>query len=269
MDMIVQAILNRSKLEVSLIRITNATPTYAAPYDQSPSKQSNRSRSFVMAIESRVTDSGPLGATMSPMTVDLVGPQGVFGRLDLPEVKTSSKGANVNIPDQRIEIVDMNAYKAFVKSIQLDQKLTMRLENGKGTVKALGLTANIVYKKDVHMLGMNGPVTHIVKTEATDGGFQNTMKIINPSPLEIDLGSPTFAFTNAAGEVLATQSGHLHIVRGETVFSSTGEVKSKGAPDKVTLAGVTADKESWIQETIKFFSSPISLTPEMQSLVAA
>jgi hypothetical protein len=31
MDAIVQAILNRSKLEVTLIRITNATPTYTFP----------------------------------------------------------------------------------------------------------------------------------------------------------------------------------------------------------------------------------------------
>jgi len=222
-----------------------------------------------MTIESRVTDTGPLGATMSAMTVDMVGPEGVFGKLDLPEVKTSSKGANVNITDQKIDIVDMNAYKAFVKTIQLDQKLTMRLDNGQGTIKALGLKANIVYKKEVHMLGMNGPVTQIVKTEAVGSGFKNTMKIINPSPLEIDLGSPAFAFKNAAGELLATQAGKLFITRGETLFTVTGEVKSKGAADKLVLVGESTDHDSWINETITYFNAPISLTPELQSLVVA
>jgi hypothetical protein len=222
-----------------------------------------------MAIESRVTDTGPLGATMSAMTVDLVGPRGVFGKLNLPEVKTSSKGANVNIPDQKIDIVDMVAYEAFVKSIQLDQKLTLRLDNGQGTIKALGLTAKIVYKKEVQLMGMNGPVTQVVKTETTGSGFKNTMKIINPSPLEIDLGSPTFAFKNAAGEVLATQTGKLFISRGETIYTVTGEVKSKGSADKPILVGQSTDHDSWINDTIRFFNAPISLTPEMQSLVAA
>jgi hypothetical protein len=253
MDTITQAILNYSKLEVDLIRITNATPT-----------------AFVMSIESRVTNTGPLGATMSAMTVDLVGPKGVFGHLDLPEVKTSSKGATVSIEDQTIEIVDMEAYMAFVKSIQLDEKLTLRLQNGKGTIKALGLKANIVYNKEVNMLGMNGPRTELVKTEIVPGGgFKNTMKVNNPSPLEIDLGAPTFAYKNATGETLAVQSGSIFINRGETLYTVTGEVKSKGSLDKLSLIGYSVAQDSWISETIKYFNMPISLTPEMRSLVEA
>jgi len=135
MDSIVQAILNLSKLEVYLIKITNATPD-----------------SFVMAIESKTTHTGPLPATLAPMTVDMVGPKGVFGRLDLPEVKTTSKGAMVNVPDQLIKITNMDAYLAFTKALQIDEKVTMELDNGQGTIKALGMKSKIVYKKPVHML---------------------------------------------------------------------------------------------------------------------
>src|ERR1700712_5593052 len=100
-----------------------------------------------MTIESTVKNTGPVSATQSPLTVDMIGPAGVFGKLDLPEVKTKSSGTFVNIDKQLIKIVDHNAYQEFVKSIQLDEKLTLRLDNGAGTIKALAMKSKIVYKK--------------------------------------------------------------------------------------------------------------------------
>jgi hypothetical protein len=253
MDAIVQAILNHSKLEVDLIRIENTTPT-----------------SYIMTIESRVTKTGPISSTMTPMVVDLVGPKGVFGKLSLPEVKTSSSGAKVVVHEQKIDIVDHDAFVAFVRSIQLDEKLTLGLDNGQGSVKAMFLTANIVYKKEVHMLGMNGPRTELVKTEVhADGTFTNTMKIINPSPLEIDLGTTTFAFKNAAGEVLAEQTGKVFIPRGDSTYTINGTVKQKGSVDKVSLIGMGVAEDSWIKETIKIYDVPIQLTPELTELLKA
>jgi len=253
MDAIVQAILNLSRLEVSLIKITDATAD-----------------SFLMSIESKTTHTGPLPATLAPMTVDLVGPKGVFGKLDLPEVKTNSKGALVNVPNQLIKITDMAAYLAFTKSIQLDEKLTMHLDNGQGTIKALGMRSKIVYKKPVHMLGMDGPQTQILKTEILgDGTFKNTMKIVNPSPVEIDMGNVTFAFKNGAGETLAVQTANLFIVRGETIYQATGQVKAKGNVDKVNYVGLEPETDSWIKDTLTWFNVPVSLTPEMEQLLKA
>jgi len=252
MDAIVQAILNLSKLEVSLIKIEDATPD-----------------SFMMTIESKVTHTGPVSATQSPLTVDMIGPQGVFGKLNLPEVKTKSSGTFVNIPPQLIKIVDHVAYQAFVKSIQLDEKLTLRLDNGEGTIKALGMKSKIVYRKNVELMGMNGPKTELVKTVATDGGFKNTIKIYNPSPLEIDLGENTFEFVDEAGQVIAEQSGRLDIPRGESYHEVVGSVKAKTASGKINLVGKDVEKVSWLKETIKYFNTPIGLTPEMKNLTTA
>src|ERR1700761_821149 len=223
-----------------------------------------------MAIESKTTHTGPLPATLAPMTVDMVGPKGVFAKLDLPEVKTTSKGALVNVPDQHIKIIDMDAYLAFSKSIQLDEKLTMHLDNGQGTIKALGMKSKIVYKKPVHMLGMDGPQTQIMKTEIlSDSTFKNTMKIINPSPVEIDMGQVNFAFKNGAGEILATQTANLFIVRGETIYQATGEVKAKGNVDKVSMVGLDTDSDSWIKHTLTYFNVPVILTPVLEELLKA
>ncbi|KAF2395557.1 hypothetical protein EJ06DRAFT_560635 [Trichodelitschia bisporula] len=254
MDSIVQYILNQSKLEVTLIKITNAGPN-----------------SFTMTIESRVTNTGPIGATQSPMTVDMIGPKGVFGRLNLPEVKTSSKGAQVNIPDQHIDIVDMDAYMAFVSSIQLDEKLTLRLDNGQGTITALfGKKSQVVYRKEVQMLGMNGPRTEIVSTEVTgEKSFKNKLRITNPSPLEIDLGETTFEYVGKDGKVLARQFATLYIPRGESVHDVTGEVVEKGDIAEVRLKGVDVKVESWIKKSIAYFDAPIKLTPELEGLFKA
>jgi len=255
MDAIVQAILNGSKLDVSLIKITDATAD-----------------SFVMSIDSRTYNTGVAPATLKPMTVDMIGPKGTFGTLNLPEVKTSMKGADVIIHDQLIKITDMDAYLAFNKSIQLDNSLSMLLDNGAGQIKALGfLKANITYKKQVDMLGMDGPQTEILKTEVLgDGTFKNTMKITNPSPVEIDMGEVTMQYKTATGEILAEQTAKIFIVRGETIYEATGKVLAKGNADSLHLVGgEEVGKKTWMQNTLNNFDVPITLTPELKSLLSA
>jgi hypothetical protein len=222
-----------------------------------------------MSIDSRVTNTGPISATQAPMTVDMIGPKGVFGRLNLPEVKTKSSGTDVKIEDQLIQIVDHDAYQAFVKSIQLDEKLTLRLDNGQGTIKALGMKAKIVYKKNVELLGMNGPKIQILKTVKTETGFKNTLKITNPSPLEIDIPNSTFEFVDEQGTVIAEEHGGLDIPRGDSYHEVVGTVTGKAPSGTVRLVGKDVEVDSWLKTTIKYFDSPITLTPEMAELAKA
>lgn len=223
----------------------------------------------MMEIESRVTNTGPLSATQLAMTVDMIGPKGIFGKMNLPEVKTKSSGVDVNIPPQKVAIVDQEAFQAFVKALQLDEKLVLRLDNGVGQIKALGMKANITYRKNVDMLGMNGPKTVILKTEATAEGFKNTLKITNPSPLEIDIGENVFHFVDEAGTVVAEQRGRLNIPRGDSYHEVTGKILAKSPQGKVRLVGVDVEKQSWLKETIKYFDTPIALTPEFTTLTTA
>jgi hypothetical protein len=225
-----------------------------------------------MSIDSRTTNTGPAPAVLQPMTVDMIGPKGAFGRLDLPEVKTNIRGADVLIRDQHIQITDLEAYLAFSRSIQLDEKLSMLLDNGIGQIKALGfLKANIKYKKQVDILGMDGPQTEILKTEIlADGTFKNSVRIINPSPVEIELGKVSMHFKSATGEILATQEADIFIVRGETLYEATGKVVAKGDVANIHLVGgEELTKKSWIKSTLDNFDVPIKLTPELESLLKA
>ncbi|KAK1986682.1 hypothetical protein LZ30DRAFT_685214 [Colletotrichum cereale] len=251
MDAITQAILNRSKLEVETIQISNPTAD-----------------SFVMSIVSRVTGTGPMGATMSPMTVDMMFNGGCFGKLDLPEVKTKSGGTEVVVRDQVIKILDHNVFKAFVKAIMCDEKLVLHLDNGDCSIKALGMSAKVKYAKDVAIIGMGGPKIAQVNSQERGGGFVNTMKVYNPSPLEIDHGVSMFELRNESGEVLAELKGNLKIVKGDFETTFQGSLnKGAKASDKARMVGVGTQESNWCNETIKFIDVPFSVSPQFAQML--
>ncbi|KAH6700009.1 hypothetical protein BKA61DRAFT_706215 [Leptodontidium sp. MPI-SDFR-AT-0119] len=236
MDAITQHIVNNSQLEVSLIKISDATPD-----------------TFKMSIESRVTNTGPISSTISPMTVDLVG----------------SGGADVHVPAQVIKITDKAAFKAFVTAVLRDESLVLQLKNGKGTVKALlGLSAEIDYNKDVPLKGMNGPKTSIAKTVVDGGGFKNTLTYVNPSPLELDLGIIKQELRNKDGSVIAVQQGKTYLVRGETNVVVEGKVVGKAAGGEAVIVSVGVVEDNWHNETITAFQEPVILSEELLSLSA-
>ncbi|KAK2630115.1 hypothetical protein QTJ16_000935 [Diplocarpon rosae] len=239
MNAITNAIMSHSKLNVTLIKI------------------------------SRITGTGPVSATISAMTVDLVGPGGAFGRLALPVIKTTSSGTDVNIAPQLITITDRAAFRAFVHAILRDESLLLQLRNGQGTVKALGLTADINYNKDCPLAGMHGPQTSIARTEVVGAGFTSTLVVSNPSPLEIDLGTLKQELRSADGTVLAVQQGRAYLTRGESRYVVTGKPTGQAAagPEAVLVAtGVV--EANWHNETITAFEASVVLPPELLSLCA-
>lgn len=209
-----------------------------------------------------MANTGPISATQSSMTVDMVGPKGIFGRLVLPEIKTKPGGTNVLIPEQEIKIVSMENYKAFVKSLMQDEELIMKLDNGHGTIRALMMTAKIVYRKEVKLKGMNGPKTVMVKSEMEGDGFKNHMLTVNPSPLEIDLGTAHYEIRNEDGGRIAHQSGKTYITRGESTNVMVGKMTGEKLTTQARLVGVDVADENWHKETISYFDGTTTLPEE-------
>ncbi len=121
------------------------------------------------------------------------------------------------------------------------------------------------------MYAMDGPQTEIMSTVVTGPDtFKNTVKIINPSPVEIELGNVSMYLKNAAGEVLAEQVANIFIERGETIYEATGKVIKKGDVSSVHLVGgEELAKKSWIAYTLSLFDVPIKLTSELEGLLKA
>ncbi|KAK5997080.1 hypothetical protein PT974_02432 [Cladobotryum mycophilum] len=117
---LVQSLINCAKLEVSLISITNATKD-----------------SFSMSIEGRITVTGAMSSTISPVEFDIMFNGSSFGKLMFPETKTGFWGADVSIKDQEVKILDMTIFKAYIRSVIVDEDICFQLNNGKCIVTSL------------------------------------------------------------------------------------------------------------------------------------
>lgn len=70
------------------------------------------------------------------------------------------------------------------------------------------------------------------------------MRALNPSPLEIDLGTLHQELRNARGEKIATQKGKVYFGLGETTYVMQGEVTGVDVGEgEVRVLGVGVEEE--------------------------
>lgn len=202
---------------------------------------------------------------LSPFEADLVYEKGVFGKLRIPEVHTSPSGSEVNIYDQLIQILDYEAWMAFVKAIVTQDKLVLTLDNGHCTITAMRiLKGNCVYRKDVVMKGMKGPATTVKNTTA-ERIYTN---VFNPSPVDIDHSLSMFEIQTANGEVIAELKGDMRIARnnGEVIMNITRKTDVlPNTAEGFRLVGKGTDGEAWTDASIKYIQVPLTLTDEFMS----
>lgn len=224
-----------------------------------------------MSLVNRVTNTGPTSATLSPMVVDLCFGGQAWGKLQLPEIITASGGADIICAEQEVAITNQESFRAFVRALMLDEELVLTLDNGdcQITSKIMGFSmkSKVLYKKDLIIKGMRGPKLSLVDTS----GGKNTMKIINPSPLEIDHGVSLFDIVEGEGsndDVVANLKGQLNIVRG--TFDSTLDISFTGkkvaAGAKLRLVGKGTEKPSWMNDTLQYINESFEATEQFAAL---
>jgi hypothetical protein len=84
--------------------------------------------------------------------------------------------------------VDIENYKVFMKSLIQDENLILYLKNRKDIIKAITMTANIIYRKEVYLKGINRPKIIITKIKHNRDRYKNIILTINLLPLKINLG---------------------------------------------------------------------------------
>lgn len=228
-----------------------------------------------MSLTNLVTNTGPTSATMSPMAVDLVFNAVPWGVLQLPSVVTTPTGTTVLCAEQVVRITNQAAFRAFVRALMRDEQLVLTLDNGECRIasKIFGFTArtSVVYRKDLVIRGMGGPVVALAGVAGEGREGRNTLRVANPSPLEIDHGVSCFNVVKGDGEgvVVARLRGPLYMVRGD--FDSTLDITFvegvKVAPgEKVRLVGTGTEKESWMNETLKYIDSEFEVDERFATL---
>lgn len=207
--------------------------------------------SFVLSLMGRTTKIGVVTATISAMEVDLVGPGGIFGRLNLPSHKMGSFGGDIQVLKQVIRILDMVAFKAFVKAILQDDDLVLGLDNGQATVKAVGMTAHIIYRKDLHLKGLTSLTCTLIQAKPVGNGYESIFCLYNPSPFEIDLGTVLFQVQDENGNAIAEQKGETFLLRGGASYSIvTGRIVGTVSKGEARLIGLGVAEDSWVKDII-------------------
>lgn len=223
----------------------------------------NEHSSYIISLRSRITGTGPISSTVSAMDLDLTFNGFCFGRIKLPEVKTSFWGTDVVVKNQKIRITDMAIYKAFVRSMIVDDETSFQLENGACTIKALGITANCNYSLKIGVQAIGGPRVTLTNLQRVEKGITATFRVKNPSPVEIDHGNCTFHVRNQKGQILAELKGHLKIVQGEFDYVVIGTPRIGVDPtEKVRVIGVGTEGTSWCNETIRYIDTVVDLPPK-------
>ncbi|KAI3323761.1 hypothetical protein HD806DRAFT_522327 [Xylariaceae sp. AK1471] len=280
---LVDRIIRYSKLNISLLRISNVTED-----------------SFHVSLEARITKTGPASASITPMTVDLCGLSSHFGTVTLPVITTQAYGTDVVVTNQLVTILDKEALRAFIRNLIEDDSAVLSLRNGNTTISALGVgPRDICYEKDIEMPGMKGPVvtvqaattiqmpsrlpgspstasfmttsmtplnnsptTSSISSTAFPGsnGISIVFYVKNPSPLEISFGTCAFEIQTTEGKLLAELKGRLDIRRGYFEATLQGicdkERKENESPG-ARLVGKRCAGAGWCDETVKGINVPL------------
>lgn len=194
-----------------------------------------------------------------------------FGKLKLPEVKTSIWGAKVLIQAQPVKILEVATFKAFVRSVIVNDSTRFQLENGECTIRSLGITAHCSYCLEIPIVGMMGPkatLLNLQRNGKNDERLTVTADLQNPGPVEIDHGWSLFELRNDKGESVADLEGDLKFVRGNFSIVLDGTVKKGVAVgETLRLAAVGVESSTWCNETIQFIDTTLQLTPEQVTLL--
>ncbi|CAM1503878.1 Fc.00g014690.m01.CDS01 [Cosmosporella sp. VM-42] len=255
MDSIIQYLLNRSKLEVTRVRISNPTE-----------------KTFTIGIECRVNGTGPVSSTISPMELDLMFNGDAFGKLKLPQVRTSFWGTKVVVEAQTIEIKNQLAYLMFMRSIFVDDETSFELENGECSITAMKITAHCNYCLGIPLRGMGGPQISLKKLSRTGWDVAATFEFVNPSPVEIDHGRCVFELRYGEEQRgVALLQGDFKLVQGKFILDLDGLVKNWAVPSsKARLVGISAvGGQSWANESIKFIDSVFDLGSDFAKVLTA
>ncbi|KAI1101920.1 hypothetical protein F4804DRAFT_283402 [Jackrogersella minutella] len=260
--LVFDAILKYSKLDITSIRISNVTETY-----------------FYVSLEARASNTGPASATLSPMSIELCGSKGCFGKILFPEFNTTPRSAHIMVENQLVEITNKAALLAFIIPAMKNSSAMLSLKNGQSTVTvaAFGIGPRpIVYARDVPIVGMNGPGVSIksasIRNRPTTSqnvssfgtsnrtGVTVTFHVKNPSPVELSLGICEFEIQNENKEVFATLKGLLDIrnLYFDVMFYGEANKRVTLREKKARLVGKRCLGAGWCDQTIKAIDVPIA-----------
>ncbi|KAF5607218.1 ubiquitin ligase (Hul4) [Fusarium subglutinans] len=252
-DIVVQHLLDLAKLEITRFKISNATED-----------------SFNIVIEGRMFGTGTISSTIISTEASLSFNGTAFGRIKLPQTKTSFWGTDFVVQEQRVEITDYPNYCAFIRGIIVDDETSLQLENNNCTVRALGTSSVCNLRLDMPLKAIGGPRMAVKKLSRLGSDVTIVFSLTYLGPFELDHGCCIFELRNGHSETSAELKGELNIAAGQTELTLHGTTRDGAvASNRVRLVGVgvEAKEKSWLNETIREIDVPVDLEPKCAEIL--
>lgn len=278
---IAQTLVDASKMDIRSITITECDDA-----------------GFTISLAADIYDTGPLEATISDMTLSMHstkdGP--AFARVRLPQINAVPAGTVCEVKDQRVEILDFDAFHAFNRNLLLQNELPAYVR-GTGTLalpwSPVPLSTTVKYEKVEVLRGLDG--VHIVVLQ-TRKASRSLLKgkptaievdvcITSASPVAIHMGVTQVAIL-FEGMRVAKVEADLFLRPGENHVTFTGhqDLVSIGAnlgtglrflkQDLVDKKGVVAFVKGaegrqcgWLDKVVKMMDSRIVMTSTMVDIL--
>lgn len=277
---VAQTLVDASKLDIESITISKCDET-----------------GFTISLTAKIFDTGPLDATIADMTLSMFSTKTgkAFAKVSLPPINASPSGAICVVVDQRVEILDFEAFDTFNKNLLLQEELPVYLQGSGNLTLAwpVHLSTVVSYEKVAVLPGLDGVHIAVVRTrKATRSLFKG-----NPTAIEVDViitsASPVSIHMGVVavdilfrGMRVAKMEADLFLKPGENhvVFVGTKDIASISAnlstglrflkQDLMEKNGVVAFVKgskgkqcAWLDRVVKTMNSRIVMSSTMASIL--
>ncbi|KAJ0109676.1 hypothetical protein J7T55_014238 [Diaporthe amygdali] len=277
---VAQILVDASKMDITSIEITNCDET-----------------GFTINLSAKIYDTGPLEATISDMTLSMFSTKSgkEFARVRLPSINATPSGTVCEVSNQRVEILDFDAFNTFNRNLLLQEELPAYV-SGSGTLTIpwpLRLSTTVRYEKVEVLRGLDGVHISVLETRKPSGSLlkgkpteiEVDVCIASGSPVAIQMGVTQVSIVYS-GMRIATVEADLFLKPGENLVTFTGEMdflsigKNLGTGLKFLKQDIAGDPDmtafvkgakgpqcSWLDRTIRLMDSKIVMGSTMADLV--
>lgn len=282
---VAQKLVDASKMDITSITITECDET-----------------GFTMSLSAKIYDTGPLDATISDMTLSMFSTKNgkEFARVALPPINAAPSGTVCEVADQRVEILDFEAFDTFSRNLLLQEELPAYVRGGGRLTLPLpwpwparGLSTAVRYDKVEVLRGLEGVRIVVLRTRKASGALlrgrpteiEVDVAITSGSPVSIHMG-PTRAEILFEGMRVARVEADLFLRPGENhvTFAGSQDLASITAnlgtglkflkQDLVDKKGVVAlvkgvrgERCGWLDRAVKSMESRIVMTSTMVDIL--
>lgn len=279
-NFVAQILVDASKMDITSIEITKCDET-----------------GFTINLSAKIYDTGPLEANISDMTLSMFSTKSgkEFARVTLPIINATPAGTVCQVTDQRVEILDRDAFDTFNRNLLLQKELPAYVR-GSGTLTVpwpVRLSTAVRYDKVEVLRGLDGVHISVLETRKASRSLlkgkpteiEVDVCIASGSPVSIDMGLTQVSIV-FSGMRIATVQAELFLRPGENRVTFAGEMdflsigKNLGTGLKFLKQDVTGDQDlvafvkgtkgpqcSWLDRTIRLMDSKIVMGSTLADLV--